>query len=261
MSTSHQNIVLYSGSPYIDLKDPSSQKKLQVGDQIIVCNNRNSAFLRSSLAASENRCPFCRELLSNEKIPYSSSAASQPKKPDIKKGTTPQYQDNRRSFLGPLAALGVGGVIMLVALLVVGALILSAINSGSSGGPTSYDPPASYITEEPATAVSLDEPVAPPEESVQSNSSNSSAPVEQQPKEYATISCAQISFVNLRRTPGYTGKDDSVDSLYEVPCGETVELLGPTKKADGLTWWNVSWNGYTGWIADHTGSGKVILDF
>lgn len=79
---------------------------------------------------------------------------------------------------------------------------------------------------------------------------------------FAEISCANKLYkVNLRRTPGYTNKDNSYDSLYEVPCGETVELLGDTEQADGLTWWHVEWNGYIGWIADHTASGKTILIF
>ncbi len=78
----------------------------------------------------------------------------------------------------------------------------------------------------------------------------------------AEISCANKLYkVNLRRTPGYTNKDDSYDSLYEVPCGEIVELLGDTENVDGLTWWHIEWNGYKGWIADHTASGKIILIF
>jgi hypothetical protein len=83
------------------------------------------------------------------------------------------------------------------------------------------------------------------------------------PKEnqVAEISCANKLYnVNLRRTPGYNNKDDS-DSIYEVPCGEHVELLGDTKYVDSLTWWKVSWNGYTGWMADHTASGKTVLIF
>jgi hypothetical protein len=78
----------------------------------------------------------------------------------------------------------------------------------------------------------------------------------------AIISCAdKIYKVNLRRTPGYKNKDESTDSLYEIPCVEYVELLGDKKQVDELTWWKIRWNDYTGWVADHTASGKTILIF
>jgi len=77
----------------------------------------------------------------------------------------------------------------------------------------------------------------------------------------AKISCADNLYkVNLRRTPGYKNKSES-DSIYEIPCGEYVELLGDTKNIDNLKWWKVKWKEYIGWIADHTTSGKVILIF
>jgi hypothetical protein len=78
----------------------------------------------------------------------------------------------------------------------------------------------------------------------------------------AVISCAnKIYKVNLRRTPGYKNKDEATDSIYEIPCGESVELLGDKKEVDQLTWWKIRWNDYTGWVADHTASGKTILIF
>ncbi len=78
---------------------------------------------------------------------------------------------------------------------------------------------------------------------------------------FATISCADdITQVSLRKSPGYVNKDDE-DVIYKIDCGEKVQLLGDKKKADGLTWWHVSWNSYTGWIADHTGTGRTILIF
>jgi hypothetical protein len=81
-------------------------------------------------------------------------------------------------------------------------------------------------------------------------------------KSFASISCENgITQVNLRRTPGYTNKNDAQDVIYKIDCGARVEILGESRHADGLTWWNVSWNGYTGWLADHTGSGREILIF
>lgn len=76
---------------------------------------------------------------------------------------------------------------------------------------------------------------------------------------WATISC-DVPQVSLRRSPGYIEKDD-FDVIVKIDCGQKVELLGENQEADSLTWWRVSWNGYVGWMADHTGSGKVILIF
>jgi hypothetical protein len=76
---------------------------------------------------------------------------------------------------------------------------------------------------------------------------------------WATISC-DVPQVSLRMSPGYIEKDD-FDVIVKIDCGQKVELFGESQDADSLTWWMVSWNGYSGWMADHTGSGKVILIF
>ena len=75
----------------------------------------------------------------------------------------------------------------------------------------------------------------------------------------ATISC-EVPQVNLRRSPGYINKDDS-DVIVKVDCGQEVEILGENQNADDLTWWKVSWNGFTGWMADHSSRGNMILIF
>jgi hypothetical protein len=81
-------------------------------------------------------------------------------------------------------------------------------------------------------------------------------------KEYVYISCDEdITQAALRKSPGYIEKDDDVDIIYKIDCGERLELLGDSQIADGLTWWRVSWHGYVGWMADHTGSGRTILIF
>lgn len=81
-------------------------------------------------------------------------------------------------------------------------------------------------------------------------------------KNYVTISCEEdITQAALRKSPGYSTKDDNIDIIYKIDCGQRLELLGLNQKADGLTWWQVSWNGYTGWMADYTGSGRTILLF
>lgn len=72
----------------------------------------------------------------------------------------------------------------------------------------------------------------------------------------------EIYFAAIRKSPGYSGKNDKVDVLASVPAGEVVEILQPEpQSADGLSWWYISWGGVRGWMADHTGSGKTILVF
>ena len=95
-----------------------------------------------------------------------------------------------------------------------------------------------------------------------SNESGSTTGDIQNNKNYVSISCAEdITQAALRKSPGYTSKDDSVDILYKVDCGQRLELLGGSQSADGLTWWHVSWRSYDGWMADHTGKGRTILIF
>lgn len=71
----------------------------------------------------------------------------------------------------------------------------------------------------------------------------------------------EVYFAALRRSPGYIGKKDAQDILVEVPAGERVKILSGPEFVDGLNWWRVIWMGTEGWIAEHTGSGKVILIF
>jgi hypothetical protein len=75
---------------------------------------------------------------------------------------------------------------------------------------------------------------------------------------------ARITFdveeVNLRKTPGYLYKDQG-DIITTISAGELVQVVSGPKSADGLSWWLVTWQGSTGWMADHTGSGRTILDF
>jgi len=86
------------------------------------------------------------------------------------------------------------------------------------------------------------------------------APVNASQPTQAQIS-NEIYFAALRKTPGYSNKNNDIDLLANVPAGATVQILGGPEQADGLNWWNVSWNGITGWMADHTGSGKTIMIF
>lgn len=264
MPSSHDKITLQPNSQYLERKDPITRILFKHGDSVIICSKNSEAVLVSSLTASENRCPFCGELLVKGPLPYTVPLSVSEQKGGTKKNPAPpiKYDEPRRQNRGPLLGIGIAGIFTLFLLCAVGTLVLLALNNGSA--PTNPNPaPASYTTQKPSpTSVPIQvsfptqEPTSVPNTPVKLSSSP------QQPTSFAKISCAdKIYFVNLRRTPGYSGKDNKTDSLYEVPCGETVELLGPTKNVDGLTWWNVSWDRYTGWVADHTASGKTILIF
>lgn len=87
----------------------------------------------------------------------------------------------------------------------------------------------------------------------------------QMPAQSSSGTQAQISnevyYAALRQSPGYSNKNNDIDLLANVPAGDIVQILDGPEQADGLNWWHVSWNGITGWMADHTGSGKTIMIF
>jgi hypothetical protein len=71
------------------------------------------------------------------------------------------------------------------------------------------------------------------------------------------------SRVNIRRSPGYLGKDGG-DIVAQVQPGGTMQIVDGPVEADNLTWWTISYrtaNGSTveGWVAESTGSGVTIL--
>lgn len=64
--------------------------------------------------------------------------------------------------------------------------------------------------------------------------------------------------VNLRRTPGYLGKPNS-DRIGLVPAGQQLRVVGGPEPKDNLVWWQVQWENKTGWMAENTASGVLIL--
>ncbi len=64
--------------------------------------------------------------------------------------------------------------------------------------------------------------------------------------------------VNMRRTPGYLGKPNS-DRIELVPGGEQLRVIGGPQAIDNLVWWQVQWGDKTGWMAESTASGVLIL--
>jgi len=260
MTYQHQKQIISKQSPLLGQKDMASHHQFKLNDEVLVCSKNRGAFLEKSLPSYEGKCPFCQQILSPQFQPKDSAPSYQQNSKE-KKATPPQYQppSSSRNNGGGIAAIGIGGVLLASFLCVASILFFALINNTPSS-------PTSSPTRKPAptaTPVRITNPTPrnPSNNSGNNNNSNNQPSSQQQSKTYAEVSCADIHVANLRRTPGYVGKNDETDSLAEVSCGEIVELLGETSKADGLTWWKVQWNGYTGWIADHTGSGKIILDF
>ena len=64
--------------------------------------------------------------------------------------------------------------------------------------------------------------------------------------------------VNLRRTPGYLGKPNS-DRIGLVASGQQLRVIGGPEQKDGLVWWKVQWGDKSGWMAERTASGVLIL--
>lgn len=75
------------------------------------------------------------------------------------------------------------------------------------------------------------------------------------------IITGNVYFVNLRKTPGFSNKNDKKDVVIVIPSGEEVRIISGPKVADGINWWYADWSGYRGWIAERRSSGGQILDF
>jgi len=65
--------------------------------------------------------------------------------------------------------------------------------------------------------------------------------------------------VNMRQTPGYLGKPNS-DRIGLVPAGQKLRVVGGPEPKDNLVWWQVQWGNKTGWMAENTASGVLILN-
>jgi len=251
----HQLIQYNENSGFDNSVDPTTKLQFGSGDNVVVCRDKNSLISLRSLKANAYQCPFCLNKLNTELAIVGAANVNEESKKSIDSSPIhhpiPQRQQPSTS---PVLWGGMAGVILLCLVVVVmGFVFLNA-----SGGGAINPPPINTRVEPIATEVL---PQPPPVDTPRKLPTSEPTKTVINSSKYAKVSCAQIYNVNLRRTPGYVGKDNSTDSIYEVPCGETVELLGPTQHVDSLTWWKVSWNGYTGWIADHTASGKIIIDF
>jgi Tol biopolymer transport system component len=158
----------------------------------------------------------------------------------------------RRGYPSKFLSLRSVGVISVLILVLAGLVIRTSSRNLGLSNPS----PTTMLTLVPTSTATLAS--SPTGVSTDIINSTTPSPQPEQTTSQAEISCENnIFFVSLRSTPG----TDAANKILEIPCGETVNLLGPSQKVDGLTWWSISWNGYTGWMADHTESGKVILRF
>lgn len=64
--------------------------------------------------------------------------------------------------------------------------------------------------------------------------------------------------VNIRQEPGYLSKPAS-DVIAQMEAGDTVEIIGWPRNADGLVWWPIRFGTTEGWVAEATASGVQIL--
>lgn len=247
MSTSkHQSIIYNGDSRYDNYIDPVTKNPFKNGEQVVVCKEKNSLLSSRSLKANDYQCPFCGKQLN---LDLTIDGPIGKPNGDGKKYLPPQSPRPQSS-----SNVWIGLIVVMIFCFILSVSGVFASILGGSGTTSNPSPSSTRIRPTSTTVAQADSPKPRPTNTLRPQPATVN-------NNYAEISCAEIHKVNLRRTPGYIGKDDDEDSLYEVPCGEIVELLGPSQKVDGLTWWKISWNGYIGWIADHTGSGKVILDF
>jgi murein DD-endopeptidase MepM/ murein hydrolase activator NlpD len=69
--------------------------------------------------------------------------------------------------------------------------------------------------------------------------------------------------LNVRRSPGYTGKDNNTDIIAKLPRNAPVVITEGPKQADALQWWRVSGAvdgaGVDGWVAEVGPKGQRFL--
>ena len=115
MTIKHKVITLSSEKEYLGRRDPASKKILKPGDVVTICRSKESpsVFLTSNLPTYENKCPFCGELLSTEKLP---KPVASPARSKNKKAVEPAYAatiEEDRRIRGGFASLGVGALVVI----------------------------------------------------------------------------------------------------------------------------------------------------
>lgn len=75
-----------------------------------------------------------------------------------------------------------------------------------------------------------------------------------------TISVSDRVAVNCRREPGHKGKTGwQDDTVFEVPPGSKLQVVGPSTTRDRLTWWPVTIGGVDCWMAESSQRGETLL--
>jgi hypothetical protein len=73
---------------------------------------------------------------------------------------------------------------------------------------------------------------------------------------YAVV---MVTSLRMRESPGYSGKDDSADTVRYLDVGTRVNIRGGPETIDGLCWWQVEFQGQLGWSANHNREGELLL--
>jgi len=151
-------------------------------------------------------------------------------------------------------------VVFLVLMIV---LVYIAVSSGGSVAtrrlfsPLNIGAPSS----EGATAPSsTSAPVEPAPTTAASNQPSGAIPASCQPGiEVGKTIAVVYPAVRMRQSPGYVNKDDRTDSIHFIGTGDWVTIIAGPETRDGLCWWLVEHLGFTGWAADHSREGTLLL--
>jgi hypothetical protein len=73
-----------------------------------------------------------------------------------------------------------------------------------------------------------------------------------------TVVCV-ANGVRIRESPGYIVKDDATDTIDYLQRGDEALVVSGPVRVDGLCWWNVQFQNVTGWSADHSETGELLL--
>lgn len=65
--------------------------------------------------------------------------------------------------------------------------------------------------------------------------------------------------VRMRQSPGYLGKNDTVDTVRYLEVGSSVNVRGGPETVDNLCWWNLEYQGSSGWSANQSLGGELLL--
>jgi hypothetical protein len=68
-----------------------------------------------------------------------------------------------------------------------------------------------------------------------------------------------VTSLRMRQSPGFTGKDDTTDTVHYLDVGTRVNVRAGPETVDGLCWWQVEFQGQVGWSANHNREGELLL--